>query len=115
MLSLARSQKRITASGRIEFALPGGGTEYGYMVATPVFSPTPLVQDAELGRDQLTGFVVGFFRLGELANDSISLLEPRGVEILILDESGSAKERFLHFYASRLSPRVIGPENLRAG
>ena len=48
------------------FPLPGGGLEYGFMVATPVFAPTPLVQDAEPGRDQLTGFIVGFFRLGEL-------------------------------------------------
>jgi hypothetical protein len=33
------------------------------------------------------------------------------VEILILDESAPFEERFLHFYASRLSPRDIGADD----
>ena len=54
---------------------------------------------------------MGFFQLGDLINDAISILEPRGVEILILDESAPTPDRFLHFYASRLSPRDIDATN----
>ena len=35
------------------------------------------------------------------------------MEILILDETASADERFLHFYASRLAPGDVGPENFQ--
>ncbi len=105
-LSRARDQRQMTASGRIAYATADGGVEYGFMVANPLFSGNA---DDE-GQGGLIGFVVGFLRLANLTNASISLLEPRGVEILTLDESAPVEERFLHFYASRLSPRNIGAD-----
>ncbi|MGB5409149.1 MAG: CHASE domain-containing protein [Thiogranum sp.] len=110
-LSRALNQGQLAASGRIAYPLPQGGIEYGFMVASPVFGETTPVQTTDQRRASLTGFVVGFFRLGNLTNAAITLLEPRGVEILILDESAPAEERFLHFYASRLSPRHIGADD----
>lgn len=109
--TLSRARGRVAASERIAYPHPDGGVEYGFMAASPLFDGGSIVQDGGNGRGALAGFVVGFFRLGNLANAAISLLEPRGVDILILDESASPEERFLHFYASRLSPRVIGEEN----
>ena len=81
------------------------------MVASPVFGGDAPVQTSDKHQAGLTGFVVGFFRLSNLTNAAISLLEPRGVEILILDESAPVEQRFLHFYPSRLSPRVIGADD----
>ena len=81
------------------------------MVASPVFRGGLPGDGPSSAGQNLTGFVVGFFRLGNLTNAAISLLEPRGVEILILDESAPAEERFLHFYASRSSPGDIGADN----
>ena len=110
-LARARDQNRIEVSGRIAYPAPQGGIEYGFMVASPVFGGNAALQTTEQRRASLSGFVVGFFRLGNLTNAAISLLEPRGVEILILDESAPIEERFLHFYASRLSPRNIGADD----
>ena len=110
-LSRARDQAQMAASGRIAYPSPDGGVEYGFMVAGPVFEGKAIPATLEQRRRALSGFVVGFFRLGDLVNAAVSLLEPRGVEILVLDESASEEERFLHFYASRLSPRSIGPLN----
>ena len=107
-LSRAREQGKMVASGRIGYPVLQGGIEYGFMVASPVFGANASAQEADQLRKDLTGFVVGFFRFGKLANAAISLLEPRGVEILILDESAPSEERFQHFYASRLSPKSIG-------
>jgi PAS domain S-box-containing protein len=81
------------------------------MVASPVFGDNALVQTADLRRAALLGFAVGFFRLGNLTNAAISLLQPRGVEMLILDASAPPGGGFLHFYASRLSPRNIGTDD----
>ncbi|MBL3527176.1 MAG: CHASE domain-containing protein [gamma proteobacterium endosymbiont of Lamellibrachia anaximandri] len=107
-LSRAREQGQMATSGRIAYPTPQGGIEYGFMVASPVFSVNAPLQTADQRRAGLAGFVVGFFQFGKLANAAISLLEPRGVEILILDESAPIDERFLHFYTSRLSPKDIG-------
>ncbi len=112
--SRARDQGQMAASGRIAYPGPGGELEYGFMVASPVFKGGASVQTAEQRRAALSGFVVGFFRLGSLVNAAVSLLEPRGVEILILDESATPEERFLHFYTSRLSPRNIGTGDYQA-
>jgi len=110
-LSRARSQNRIAASGRIAFPGPDGGIEYGVMFASPVFPRQDPRQEAGQHPQVLAGFVVGIFSLGSLANEAISLLEPRGVEILILDASAPAGERFLSFYSSRLSVKDINAAN----
>jgi CHASE1-domain containing sensor protein len=106
-LSRARDQGRMAASRRIAYPNPQGVVEYGFMVASPLFADSGAAQPSDEDSGDLTGFVVGFFRLGNLINAAISLLEPRGVEILMLDESAPPGKRFLHFYASRLSSRTI--------
>lgn len=50
------------------------------------------------------GFVVGIYRIEELVHMAISRLEPRGVDVLVSDESAPSDTQFLHFYASRLAP-----------
>ncbi len=113
-LSHAREHGRMAASERIAYPSAGGGVEYGFMVASPLFGKERAAKEQRRGPEVPAGFVVGFFRLGNLINAAISLLEPRGVEILILDESAPVEEQFLHFYASRLSPRNIGAEDYEA-
>jgi len=107
-LAHARDEGQITASGRIAYPGAKGGVEYGFMLASPVFANNVPIQTVEQRRASLIGFVVGFLRLSDLSSAAVSMLEPRGVEILILDKSAPADQRFLHFYASRLSPRDIG-------
>ena len=65
----------MTASGRIAYSLPDGTTDYGFMVAGPIARQE--VRDSGAP----DGFVVGFFRIRELAKEAISRLEPRGVEV----------------------------------
>ena len=110
-LSRAREQEKMVASERIAYPSSDSGIEYGFMVAIPVFGANASAQEADQRKKGLAGFVVGFFRFGNLINAAISLLEPRGVEILLLDESAPSNERFLHFYASRLSPKTIGADD----
>ncbi len=80
------------------------------MASLPVFrqeSPENTPRD-----EDLLGFAVGVFRVEDLANTSIALLEPRGVDVLIRDESALKGERYLHLYSSRLrSQDSSGPAN----
>jgi hypothetical protein len=71
--------------------------------ATPVILvPYPV---ARKQADPL-GFVVGVYDIEELVHVAINLLEPRGVEVLVRDDSAGGDAQFLHFYASRLEPRA---------
>ena len=106
VLSRAREQEGIAMSGRIAFSSARENDDYGFLLVSPVFDVT---HDSRSGEP--SGFVVGAFRLDSLVNAAISLLEPRGVDVLVLDKSAPADERFLHFYASRLSPIVVGPDD----
>lgn len=109
----ARDERRISASGRMVFPLEQDNTEFGFMVASPVFRSIASTNIANQDENDLLGFAVGFFHLSNLAGAAISLLEPRGVELLILDESAPADQRFLHFYASRLAPSEVSEENYK--
>jgi PAS domain S-box-containing protein len=106
-LSRARETGQVAASGRIGYAGPQGGIEYGFMVVSPVFASGATANTKTQNNVAFSGFVVGLLGLSNLTNAAISLLEPRGVEILILDETAHVDKRFLHFYPSRLAPRSI--------
>ncbi|MBW2593105.1 MAG: PAS domain S-box protein [Deltaproteobacteria bacterium] len=100
-LSKARATGKMAVSKRIKL---GPESDYiGFMVGLPVFRqelPENTPQD-----ENFLGFAVGVFRIEDLANTSVALLEPRGVDVLILDESALKGERYLYFYSSRLRPR----------
>lgn len=109
----ARDERRIAASGRMVLPMEQDNTEFGFMVASPVFRSITSTNMAKQDENDLLGFAVGFFRLSNLTGAAVSLLEPRGVELLILDESAPADQRFLHFYASRLAPSEVSEENYK--
>ncbi len=94
----AETSGAMAVSGRIELQQLGKN-DYGVLVALPLDAAASLVTEAH---QPLTGVVVAVLRFDELAHVAISYLEPRGVDLLILDESASDEQRFLEFYASRL-------------
>jgi PAS domain S-box-containing protein len=102
-LNKARATGKMAVSERIKLG-PEPGDHIGFIASLPVFRrelPDNTPQD-----ENLLGFAVGVFRVEDLAHTSIELLEPRGVDVLIRDESALKGERYLHFYSSRLQSRV---------
>ena len=111
LLEHARDSNSMAASGRIEFRDGEKLIDDGFMAALPVFGAGSAAKFPGQQMRYLRGFVVGLFRLKDITRASISMLEPRGVEILLVDESADSSDRFLHFYASRLSPRIVDAKN----
>ena len=98
-LNKAHATGKMAVSESIDLG-PEPGDHIGFVASLPVFRqelPENTSQD-----ENLLGFAVGVFRVEDLANTSIALLEPRGVDVLIRDESALKGERYLHFYSSRL-------------
>ena len=102
LLERAWSSGQMVVSGRIRL-LPGESSQFGFMAFQPVFADLPPDAGVDEKRASLRGFAVGLFRIAELADDAMRLLEPRGVEFLLRDESAPADEQLLDFYVSRLN------------
>ncbi|MBF0178543.1 MAG: CHASE domain-containing protein [Magnetococcales bacterium] len=102
-LNEARDTGRLTISGRIliENTSP---PRFGFLAIHPVYRPDAPISSILERHANLAGFIIGFFQFSNLAQHAIAMLEPRGVECMILDDSATEEERFLNFYASRLSP-----------
>ncbi len=102
LIERALSRRDMVVSGRIPLSLEDN-PQYGFMALMPVFrDPIPPRVGGERS-DELQGFLVGVFRIADIADAAMSLLEPRGVEFLVLDESAPPDEALLDFYASRLN------------
>ena len=93
----------LTVSGRIKIDNQNEN-KYGVMVCLPIYTNTlDTTQESQQNNKTLLGFVVAVLKLDELSHSAISYLEPRGVDLLILDDSDKKEARFLEFYASRLN------------
>jgi PAS domain S-box-containing protein len=101
----ARSGK-ILATGRI--TLPGEtGNQYGFIVFEPVYRKGVLTDTDQARRDNLEGFMLGVFRINDIVEEAMSLLEPVGVDFFINDASASEEERFLYSHKSRLRKTLL--------
>ncbi|MBF0614163.1 MAG: PAS domain-containing protein [Magnetococcales bacterium] len=101
-LEEARDTGQLTISGRISLAADNP-RKRGFLAAQAVYRPGAPLTTVFERHHALMGFVIGIFRFENLAEEAIALLEPRGVECMILDDQAAEEERFLHFYTSRLT------------
>ena len=108
LLQRAQASGSIAVSGRIRLLRPDGAVAHVIYAALPVYPPDRLrggATSAGQESDPL-GFVLGVYDIEQLVHVAISLLEPRGVEVLVRDDSAGNGGQFLHYYASRLDPRA---------
>ncbi|WP_291272525.1 PAS domain S-box protein [Geothrix sp.] len=83
----------LSASGRIRL-IQEQGNQFGLLVMASVRSP----------HGPSRGVVQGVFRAGDLVQKSLAILEPRGVELRLLDASAPPSESVLHAEPSPLPP-----------
>ena len=105
LLEQIKASGAMEASAPIELSIPGNSGEFGFLAGLPVYPRKSEHGGRGSRNSQPAGFVVGLFRMNELVNSAIALLEPRGVEILLLDSFIPSDRKFLHFYSSRLAQR----------
>jgi hypothetical protein len=109
----ARESGKVAVSGRMDIARAGQNQAAVRVIyaALPVYAPDDARRARGSGRRvEPLGFVIGVYDIEQLVDVAISLLEPRGVEVLVRDDSAGGDAQFLHFYASRLShARRYGP------
>ena len=92
----------MVASGRIRLVQETAG-QFGFLVFAPIYRKGAPADSVESRRQNLEGFTLGVFRIGDIMEKSLSYLIPRGIDVSLYDESAPMEERFLYLHRSRLS------------
>ncbi len=92
-LQQARQSGEMMATARITL-VQEVGKQQGFLVFLPVFQAA---QDTASSL-QLRGFALGVFRIGDILTESVSYLDPLGINISLFDDSAPPEQRFLAHY-----------------
>ncbi len=76
-------------------------TQVNFLLFLPVYRKGVPVDTVEERRRNLRGVLVGVFRISDTVEDALSELQPKGIDLLISDQSAPEGERFLYFHSSR--------------
>lgn len=100
-LNYARDTEQVTATAGIKPVQEKGGS-YSVFILQPVYRKGLPADSIKAKRNNLEGFVLGAFRLGDLLEEAMSSFVPAGIDIYLYDISANDKENILYFHASRL-------------
>jgi len=84
----------------------------GFLIFVPVYRNGVSPDGMEEGRQDLAGYIVGAFRVGEIVEGALRRAEPKGIDIALYDETTPSQRDLLHFHPSRTRGRpVTNPES----
>ena len=101
-LTRARNTGKIAVSGRIKL-VQETGDQYGFLAFLPIYSKG-LPHDSKRQREEnLNGFALGVFRVGDLVKNAFGALStaPGGLDVYFFDHGGAPETRFLYFHPAR--------------
>ncbi len=77
-------------------------TQTAFLVFHPLYNKEISADSVESRRKNLKGFVLGVFRVEDLVEDTLSVINPGGVDLYLYDENElNPGKRFLYSHASR--------------
>ncbi len=106
----SRDTGEMVASGRgtLVGGTPGQhGFADGFLVFAPIYRKGVLTGSVQSRRENLKGFALGVFRIGELVEGALAYLESEGIDLYIYDQSSPKGKRFLYFSQSPLHKTAI--------
>jgi PAS domain S-box-containing protein len=100
-LKKSRDTGEMVATGRITLVQETAG-QFGFLVFAPVYRRDVTLDSIKGRRENLKGFALGVFRIGDIVEKSLKHLEPEAIDIYLYDKSAdSQEESFLYFHPSR--------------
>jgi PAS domain S-box-containing protein len=100
-LEKSRDAGETVATGRITLVQETEG-QFGFLVFAPVFRKGVTVDCIKARRENLKGFALGVFRIGDIVEKSLTHLKREGIDIYLYDNSAaSGEESFLYSHQSR--------------
>jgi len=105
-LQHSRETSRTVATARIRLVQETSG-QYGFLVFAPVYRKGAPTDSERTRRENLEGFALGVFRIPDILEQSLTYLEPEGVDVCLHDETAPANERFLYFHNTRITKTAV--------
>jgi len=108
-LNLSRDTGELMATGRITL-VQETTRQFGFLIFAPIYQKGASTHSVQDRRKNLKGFVLGVFRIDDLAEKALACLGPGGIDIYLYDTSARPGERFLYVHSSRFrktpAPRI---------
>jgi len=73
---------------------------FNILVFHPIYHQASLIKMPTQGQAHLQGFIMGKIRIKNLIEHALRLMKPKGINMLLQDESAPPTERFLYFHQS---------------
>jgi two-component system, sensor histidine kinase and response regulator len=100
-LEKSRDTGQMVATGRISLVQETAG-QFGFLVFAPVYRKSVTVDSINARRENLTGFALGVFRIGDIVEKSLTHLKSEAIDIYLYDKSAASQEEsLLYFLASQ--------------
>ena len=99
-LERSRDSGEMLATARITLVQEKAG-QYGIIVFAPIYRNGRFPATLQERREELQGFALGVFRVGDILEKSLSFLNAEGIDIYLYDYSAPEKERFLYGHPGR--------------
>jgi len=80
----------------------GKNDEYVLLVLEPIYQNGVSTDSVEQRRENIKGFGLEVFGIGDVLEDALGKLQPRGVDIYVYDVTEPERKELLCFHASRL-------------
>ena len=96
----ARDTGQTVTTGRMVL-VQETGTQFGFLVFTPVYRKDMLSETVEDRRRSLEGFGLGVFRVGDLIDSAVGYVAPVGINVRLVDMSADPGSEFLYAHTSR--------------
>ena len=107
-LNLSRDTGELVATARITL-VQETSDQFGFMAFKPVYRKGAPINSVEDRRENLQGFALGVFQIGDILKRALMDLEPCGIHVQLSDISAPRGERFLGFYSSPIYEQPASP------
>lgn len=94
-LRKARDSGKKVATARITL-VQETGEQYGFLVFDPIYRHGAIVESVEQRRENLLGFALGVFRIGDMLNQMLKTVQKKNIDVYLFDESAKEGQQFLH-------------------
>ncbi len=109
-LQLARDTDKAIATAPITLVQKSDLPKKGFLVFSPIYQHNTLTDSVADRRQNLAGFALGVFTIGDIVQGALHYLQPKDIDVVLINESAPPEDR-IFYTSSSLTPEAIEANN----
>lgn len=106
-LALARDRGRAVATAPITLVQQSNQPDKGFLVFWPIYQQGAPVNSVPWRRQNLIGFALSVFLVGDIVDQAFKDLQPKDIDIYLFHKLATQEEHFLYGYSSKQPNHVL--------